>query len=238
MNLAIAHHNPAALAERCDVAGVRTACGETDYEDGAVLPDGPWQPLTADLAQRLRPTTLTRDTTLVELVRLPDGPAPASLDSLADPLGDPDAVHLGRAASPAKALTTTPNYRDGRRIGLHVDNWDKLAYHAKHLGRRRLCINLGPGTRYILLGDIDIQAICRTVHPDPENRYPHTDDLRAYIAAGHRLNVYRIRLEPGEGYIAPTELLPHDGSTEDQPEPSTAAFWLGHWPRGVLPTVA
>ncbi|MFD4659245.1 hypothetical protein ACFWP2_26845 [Kitasatospora sp. NPDC058444] len=40
--------------------------------------------------------------------------------------------------------------------------------------------------------------------------------------------------DPGEGYIAPTELLPHDSSTEDQPQPSTVAFRLGHWPRGVL----
>ncbi|MEV6972552.1 hypothetical protein [Kitasatospora sp. NPDC093806] len=238
MNLAIAHQSPVALIARCDVAGVRAVHGDPDYEDGAVLPHGAWEPLAADLARRLRPTARTRDSTLVELVKLPDGPAvPTGLGSLADPLGDSEAVHLGRASSPAKSLTTTPNYRDGRRIGLHVDNWDKLAFEAKHLGRRRLCVNLGPGTRYLLLGDTDIRTICRTVHPSPGTRYPHTDDLRAYIAGGHRMRVYRLRLEPGEGYLAPTEFLPHDGSTEGQPEPSTAAFWLGHWPRGVLPSM-
>ncbi|GAA2255870.1 hypothetical protein GCM10010430_44630 [Kitasatospora cystarginea] len=237
MNLAIAHTDTAALIKRCEVAGLRLSSGEPEYETGAVLPAGPWQPLTAKLAARLKPTAQTADKTLVELVRLPDGPAPANMAALADPLGDPDAVHLGQASSPAKALTTTPNYQDGRRIGLHVDNWDKLDYQAKHTGRRRLCFNLGPGTRYILLVDLDIRAICRTLYRDPEDRYPHTDDLRTYAACHQPLRCFRLRLDPGEGYIAPTELLPHDGSTEDQSEPSTAAFWLGHWPRGILPTL-
>ncbi|PYC66729.1 hypothetical protein C7C46_31025, partial [Streptomyces tateyamensis] len=144
---------------------------------------------------------------------------------------------LGQAAGPAKALTTTPNYLDGRRIGLHVDNWDRLDYESKHTGRRRLCFNLGPGTRYLLLAELDIRTICRMLYADPVGRHPHTDDLRAYVASQQPLRVFRIRLAPGDGYIAPTELLPHDDSTEDQPEPSTAAFWLGHWPRGTLPMV-
>ncbi|KOV22884.1 hypothetical protein ADK60_24430 [Streptomyces sp. XY431] len=235
MTFAVAHTDPSSLRARCDTAAVRTAHGDLGYEAGAVLPDGPWQPLTAAEAVDLQPTAQNADSTLVELVKLPDGPAPAGgLASLADLLGDRDAVHLGQAASPAKTLTTTPNYRDGRRIGLHVDNWDRLPYSSKHTGRRRLCFNLGPGTRYLLLGNLDIRAICAALHTDAEMRYPHTDDLRAYISRGLPLRVYRFRLDPGEGYIAPTELLPHDGSTEDQPEPSTAAFWLGRWPRGGL----
>lgn len=234
MSLAIAHIDPAALIARCDTTGVHIARGEPEYENGAVIPTGPWQPLTATLAAELRPTERSTDSTLVELVTLPGGPPPTTLAALVDRLGDPGAVHLGQATSPAEALTTTPNYQDDRRIGLHIDNWDRLRYQAKQTGRRRLCFNLGPGTRYLLLGDLDIRAICRHLHTDPEDRYPHTADLRAYTALGLPLRVFRLRLDPGEGYIAPTELLPHDGSTEGQPEPSTAAFWLGHWPRGVL----
>ncbi|GHF58960.1 hypothetical protein GCM10018790_41150 [Kitasatospora xanthocidica] len=152
---------------------------------------------------------------------------------------DPDhlsglGVHeLGKSFSLANSLTTTPDYQNGRLIGLHLDNWDKLNYTDKHTGRRRLCINLGPGSRYILLGDTDAQTICRAVREDYASCYPHTDDLRSYAALGLPLRCLRIRLDPGEGYIAPTEFLPHDGSTEDQAE-STAAFWLGRWARGDL----
>ncbi|GAA2259014.1 hypothetical protein GCM10010430_48820 [Kitasatospora cystarginea] len=237
MHLSIAFHDLAALQERCEVSGVRITRAEPEYENGAVVPAGPWQPISEALATHLRATDQTSDSCLVEMVKLRHTDTTEMLAELADPLGDPDATYLGQAASPAKALTTTDNYRDGRRIGLHVDNWDKLRYAEKHQGRRRLCLNLGPGARYILLGDIDIQAICRTVHDDYEHRYPHTDDLRTYVARHKPLRCFRIRLAPGEGYIAPTELLPHDGSTEDQPEPSTAAFWLGHWPRSVLPSL-
>ncbi|MDH6120327.1 hypothetical protein [Kitasatospora sp. GAS204B] len=212
-----------ALRERCQVADVRTAHGDPEYEDGAVLPLGPWRPVTLGTGAHVTSTEETPDSVLVELVEKIDR---AQLDRL-------DVTQLGTTESPAKALTTTPNYRDGRRIGLHLDNWDKLTYAAKHTGRRRLCINLGPGSRYLLLGDTDIQAICRAVHQDYATRYPHTDDLRAYVAAGRPLRCLRIRLEPGEGYVAPTEYLPHDGSTDGQ-QHSTAAFWLGRWPRGTF----
>ncbi|MFI8386742.1 hypothetical protein [Streptomyces sp. NPDC085540] len=115
--------------------------------------------------------------------------------------------------------------------------WDKLKYADKHTGRRRICLNLGPGTRYIIFGTIDAQAVCRAVHPDDHAHcFPHTQDYRDYVASGRPIRIIRIRLAPGEGYIAPTEYLLHDGSTEAQDQPSAAAFWLGHWPRGILPS--
>ncbi|WP_435179434.1 hypothetical protein [Actinacidiphila sp. bgisy145] len=60
--------------------------------------------------------------------------------------------------------------------------------------------------------------------------YPHAEHIRRYVADGHQLLCLRIRLEPGGGYIAPTELLPHDGSTTGVEQPSVAAFWLGRSP--------
>ncbi|WP_035841942.1 hypothetical protein [Kitasatospora azatica] len=236
MNLSIAYTNSSALRGRCEVTAARHTHHEPGYENGAVVPAGPWRAISAQEARTLRPTALTDDARLIELIKLP-GHLPGALPQLADNLGDPNASYLGQAASSANALTTTENYTDGRRIGLHVDNWDKLSYTTKHQGRRRLCVNLGPGTRYLLVGATDIQSICRAMHQNPEQRYPHTDDLRAYVAARQPLLIYRLRLAPGEGYLAPTELLPHDGSTQDQPHPSAAAFWLGRWPCGVLPSL-
>ncbi|MDT0323164.1 hypothetical protein [Streptomyces millisiae] len=68
------------------------------------------------------------------------------------------------------------------------------------------------------------------IHNAPERHYPHTEDTRQYVAAGHPLRCLRIRLDPGDGYIAPTELFPHDGSTAGIDRPSVAAFWLGRTP--------
>ncbi|MER5807561.1 hypothetical protein ABT143_05100 [Streptomyces sp. NPDC002033] len=177
------------------------------------------------------------DSIMVEIVRPPFQEGQA-LEDLTRPLGDPDAVYLGQAPAKPGMVTTTDNYEDGRLIGLHLDNWDKLRCSDRHTGRRRLAINLGPGTRYIILGALDAQTVCRAVQgAGHEHRYPHTNDFRAYVAAGYPIRIIRIRLEPGDGYIAPTEYLLHDGSTEDQDQPSAAAFWLGRFPRGLLPSL-
>ncbi|MFF0550816.1 hypothetical protein ACFYUL_17850 [Streptomyces sp. NPDC004311] len=239
MPLHIAHGDPAALRARCEVATVRTTRpAETAYEPGAVVPAGQWRSMTEADVKAVTAPRRPLDSTLVEIVRPPlrEG---QPLDNLTSPLGDPDAVYLGQALAKPGMTTTTDNYGDGRLIGLHLDNWDKLRYADKHIGRRRICLNLGPGTRYIILGAIDAQAVCRAVHPDDHaHRFPHTSDYRDYVASGRPIHIVRIRLAPGEGYVAPTEYLLHDGSTEGQDEPSAAAFWLGRWPRGILPSLA
>ncbi|MFF2146181.1 hypothetical protein [Kitasatospora sp. NPDC058190] len=225
MSLQVAFTSRAALKARTQVSGVRTVQDDNRFEDGAVVPDGLWSPLDDDLVDRIRADQSTADDVLVEVVGL------ESIDP--DHLASPGVHELGRTFSIAQSATTTPNHQDGRLIGLHLNNWDELSYTSKHTGRRRLCVNLGPGTRYILLGDTDIQTICQAVREDHTTCNPHTDDLRCYVARGLPLQCLRIRLDPGEGYIAPTEFLPHDGSTEGQDE-SAAAFWLGRWAHGAM----
>ncbi|MFD6181369.1 hypothetical protein [Streptomyces goshikiensis] len=240
MPLHIAYGEQSALRARCEVATVRTTRpGEAAYEPGAVVPSGQWRPLTeADVKAATAPRR-PLDSTLVELVRPPFREG-SPLEDLPRSLGDPDAVYLGQAlAKPdMTTTTTTDNYENGQLLGLHLDNWDKLTYADKHTGRRRICLNLGPGTRYIILGFIDAQAVCRAVHPaDHAHRFPHTQDFRDYVASGRPIRIIRIRLAPREGYVAPTEYLLHDGSSEGQDLPSAAAFWLGNWPRGILPSL-
>lgn len=221
---------------RCAVAPVRLTRGEPGYDDGALVPGDTWRPLTADDAQRLRANGSTPDSIRIHLVHrslpgLDAGDLTGRLEAAAalDPLhGRWPASLLGCAVSSGNRATTTEDTTTGRRIGLHGDNFDRLPYATRHQGRRRLCLNLGPGPRYLLLAGQDVQQICRLLYPDPERRYPHTDDVRRYVAAGHPLRCLRIRLEPGQGYIAPTEYLPHDGSTAGTDQPSVAASWLGN----------
>lgn len=226
--LHLAFNDLDALHERCDMAAVRTTKDEPEYEEGAVVPSGPWQSLTEEAGRSLEAPQWAPHCTLAEVVR-PPLPDEDDLERLADHLGDENAHYLGQALARPGMTTTTENYAAGLLLGLHLDNWDKLIHGAKARGRRRLALNLGPGTRYVILGAVDAQAVCRAVHPDDHAlRYPHTNDYRAHVAAGHPGRLIRIRLAPGEGYIAPTEYLLHDGSTEGQDEPSAMAFWLGH----------
>ncbi|MGW5689127.1 hypothetical protein [Nonomuraea sp. NPDC003754] len=221
---------------RIDIGHVRQAGDAPGYDDGvAVVPRGDWTPLSSVEADRLRPDDTTPTSVVIELVAqtLPvfasdDLQVRVDAATALDPLdGRWPRRRLACAASRAGLLTSTEDSTTGHRIGLHVDNFDRLPYSARQNSRRRLCLNLGPGTRYLLVGDRDIKEICRVIGHDQGGYCPHTDDLRRYVAEGHPLRCLRIRLQPGQGYIAPTEFLPHDGSTNGEESWSLAAFWLG-----------
>jgi hypothetical protein len=118
-------------------------------------------------------------------------------------------------------------------LGLHVDNWDHLPMRTRADSRRRLAVNLGPGPRALLFASPSVCQICRTLRR-PDEHLPHTDDVREFVANGGSLRCYSVVLEPGQAYVAPTELLVHDGSTLTAKLPSTVAYWLGRWPVGAL----
>ncbi|MFI0219974.1 hypothetical protein [Streptomyces lydicus] len=207
--------------------------GRHGHEPGAIVPGGNWVPLPAEEAERHQADDSTPDSIRIELLRRPLPPLdPGDLSGRLETAARLDlrnsrwpATLLGCASSPGNWTTTTEDSTTGRRIGLHVDNFDRLPYPRLHPGRRRLCLNLGPGPGppYLLIADHDIQQICRTLHP-------HTEGIRRYVAAGHPLRCLRLRLDPSDGYIAPTEFLAHDGSTAGIDQPSVAAFCLDQPP--------
>ncbi|MFE4514251.1 hypothetical protein ACFRMQ_08670 [Kitasatospora sp. NPDC056783] len=230
------------LRDRCQIATTAVVHDQPAHEDGAVIPTGRWTPISATEADLLRAPHHVPGTEAVELVAFPDLHTSGVMDGpwwTTHPsfTRSPRTRYANHATSPAGDLTVTVNPANGKRLGIHLDNWDRLPYPHRRSSRRRLCFNAGPGSRYLLIGDTDASAICRRLGRDDPTHYPHTDDIRAYVHTGHPLRCLRLRLDPGEGYLAPTELLPHDGSTMDLPDPSTAAFWLDHWPIGAFPSV-
>ncbi|MBP2704357.1 hypothetical protein JOL79_11090 [Microbispora sp. RL4-1S] len=226
------------IEHRIDVAGVTTAGRDAPCYDGAaaVVPAGDWRPINEDEAEQLRPDETTPRSLVVELVSRPLPLEPAAglaarrqVATALDPLNGrwPRQLLACTDSPPGRLTTTQDHHNGGARIGLHVDNWDRQPYPDRLTSRRRLALNMGPGTRYLLLGDRTIVDICRALGRDQDTHVPHTNDLRDYVAEGHPLRCLRIRLDPGHGYIAPTEVVPHDGSTTEATDWSVAAFWLG-----------
>ncbi len=234
---------------RCEIASARLVADEPGYDPQVVLPDDTWEPLSTAEVAALRPDAGTPDGALHEVVRLPFGEgdleavrsrsvafslADGSQASPFDPFaGRHASVFLGHTDSPAGQRTTTVDQRVDRRTGIHLDNWDKLPMAERSRSRRRLAINLGPGDRYVIVATQDICDL-HASHPI-DAPFPSTADLRELARLGVPLRCVRIRFEPGEGYLAPTELVPHDGSTFGIDQPSRIAFWLGHWPAGEFP---
>ena len=235
---------------RCEISSVGLVFDEPGYEAQVLLPDDAWSPLTSEQVAALRPPTNAAAGTVHEIVRLPltaaelarlrENSVEYSLSDQSrsidfDPFGGRHAsMFIGHVDNLGGQRTSTVDQQVGTRNGIHLDNFDRLPISERRSSRRRLAVNLGPGHRYVIVATIDICDI--SAQHRIAGEYPRTGDVREYVRQGGSLSCVRIRLEPGEGYIAPTELVPHDGSTSGAVLPSRIAFWLGHWPAGEFPS--
>ena len=231
MTISLDVTDPFAL-DRCEVGTLHLVRRVPGYDTEAVVPGDAWTPLTFEQLNELHPGTDTPAGALIELITFPDAPGyDAEPETIAAYRPRPEAgAHrlLAFTDSPADQLTTTVDHSTGNHLGLHLDNFDQQPTRTREHSRRRLAINLGPGHRYLILATATIQDIADELRPFP--RFPHTNDVRRYLSEGGVLRCIRVRMDPGDGYIAPTELIPHDGSTRGATQPSRIAFWLGHWP--------
>lgn len=233
MGIGIVYTDLQRFRDRCSMTVVSFGTDDPGYDAEALLPADRWTALGREVAVELHAHADVEASRIVELVHMPEI---AALDAIHrfDPFGGQHPVQfLGYTECAGNQRTTTTDHRTMRRLGIHLDNFDRMPLERRHESRRRIGLNLGPGPRYLLLATQDVEDLA---HLTPLiEREPHTDQVRRYVAGGGQLACIRIRLEPGEGYIAPTELIPHDGSTWGLEPPSTIAFWIGEWPRGALP---
>jgi hypothetical protein len=124
-------------------------------------------------------------------------------------------------------LTTTVDPSRDRRIGIHIDSWDRLSIPARAKARNRLNINLGTEPRYLLLVDAPIDemppadAIQGSVNA--------TAFAKDYLRTNPNVPVMQLEIRPGEAYMAPTERLPHDSTTAMKQAPDISFTILGHF---------
>jgi hypothetical protein len=130
--------------------------------------------------------------------------------------------HRGRwlAKGGGTSLSTTIDRSDGKRIGLHIDQWERQPLASVRSARNRLCLNMGPGARYLVFVAVDLWDIAASCGVAPTNPFT-TRKAQVYLRQHPMTNVYRLRIEPGEAYIASTECLIHDGQAS-----SVAGEWV------------
>lgn len=138
-----------------------------------------------------------------------------------------------RIAEPDRFTLTKDEFgADGRKLaGLHVDSWDRLPLRHRNRSRNRICINLGREPRYSLflnlplMGMFDAIGLC-----DPEDIYEDFRGLymgQRFMESWPQYPVIRLRIDPGEAYILPTDNLIHDASTEGNRFPDITLTYLG-----------
>jgi hypothetical protein len=145
-----------------------------------------------------------------------------------------------RIADPDRFTLTKDEFgADGRKFaGLHVDSWDRLPLSHRNRSRNRICINLGREPRYSLFFNLPLINMFNCIGlRDPEDIY---DDFRGlymgqrFMKSWPEYPAIRLRIDPGEAYILPTDNLIHDASTEGNRFPDITLTYLGlFFPAGL-----
>jgi hypothetical protein len=154
--------------------------------------------------------------------------------------GHLDQIYLRVAEADQLTLTKDEFGAEGkrhRRAGLHVDHWDGLPLRHRHRARNRICINLSREPRYALFFNLPMWDMFKSIGMrDPEDVY---SDFRGFYLGQRFMKawpdypVVRMRLDPGEAYILPTDNLIHDASTEGNHCRDITLTYLGQFVAGT-----
>ncbi len=146
-------------------------------------------------------------------------------------LSDSPPVISGMGGRQPGLSTATIDNKRGCRNGLHTDNWDGLPLTKKQDSTNRICVNLGLDSRYFLFLNLTEMEIfemlgCRESDINkPWTRQLTNEFMRRYP----KYPVVKLRIAPGEAYIAPTENMIHDASTAEMKHLDIKVMMRGYY---------
>jgi hypothetical protein len=139
---------------------------------------------------------------------------------------------LGVFLAPAGHATITVDGLTSERIGLHVDNWSEFPAHFRHKAPNRLCVNLGTEPRDFLAVNLPLTKLIRG-RGDRQGLEPVRGGLtaiaREFLKRAKCYPVVSVRINPLEGYVAPTENMIHDASTHEKTTRDLVLTILGYF---------
>jgi hypothetical protein len=100
---------------------------------------------------------------------------------------------------------------DGKRVGLHIDSWAGGAAGARTGFPTRLCLNLGPEPRFLMFANLDVKNMIAAC-PELEAVVDANEVVTEFMRLNPNYPIVKIQVNPGEVYVAPTEVILHDGS--------------------------
>ena len=121
---------------------------------------------------------------------------------------DDDALEGGLSAHLPRLQTVTANPKSRAFVGLHIDNFYSFPLDRREYSPNRVCINLGSEDRFLLYLNIPMAPIYGLM----QNK---SGAEKEFMRAFPSYPVVRLRVRPGEAYVAPTENIVHDGSSAD-----------------------
>jgi hypothetical protein len=117
----------------------------------------------------------------------------------------------------ATDLPTATTDDTGAHVGLHIDNWYRSKLAERVNAPNRISINLGVTARFLLYINLPLATIGALAAEqfafDTQAGDTRNALRQLFMSRCGSYPVVRVRLDPGEGYIAPTENMIHDGCT-------------------------
>lgn len=145
---------------------------------------------------------------VVEHVRRQFQRAPATRDA------KEEMIEGGILVKPPGLLTVTVQPGSNTLIGLHLDDWYSFPLERRHLAPNRICLNLGCEDRFFLFVNLPIAQMREVVKRSGMSAESGgTRIARTFMSLCPSYPVVRVRIRPGEAYIAPTENVMHDASS-------------------------
>lgn len=126
----------------------------------------------------------------------------------------------------------TVDYKQNRRVGLHVDQWDQNRPDHTDKSSNRITLNLGRCNRYLLFINLTIGRIMQIIRERVGHNMEFADIssvINYFFNYYPDYPVLRLCLKPYHAYIAPTENMIHDGSTFDSTFPDVTFMSRGYY---------
>jgi len=139
--------------------------------------------------------------------------------------------HIG---SPNREAATMNE--NGTYTGFHVDYWDELSLSKIETATNRICVNLGQNDRFFLFINLTLKQIyikINVANKKAFHEYDNQELLRLFFNLFPNYPVIKIRIKPYEAYIAPTENMIHDGSTEGNHSTDITLTTRGYFQIGI-----
>lgn len=124
---------------------------------------------------------------------------------------------LGVMVSEPNLTTVTYDPEQNHFVGLHIDSWFGSPWNTRHLAPNRIAVNVGLEPRYLVFMNLTIRQLYERLIEVGYSSSSLTSlgpDFATLVTRHFdQYPIVRVKIYPGEAYIAPTENIVHDGST-------------------------
>jgi hypothetical protein len=124
----------------------------------------------------------------------------------------------GYCLNPSNQETVAYDLRDSCYFGLHIDYSSEFSIARANLSPNRISINLGRDDRYLLFINLSVKAIFSLLESNYDRaqliKLESKEITKLFFETYSYYPVVKVIVKPFEAYIAPTDNIIHDGSTE------------------------